>query len=191
VPTVYYIAHPEVLVDPEIPVPLWDLSAEGHRRLRIALSQPWIQTIEAIFSSHEQKAKTTAQYIAHHIGVKVTTMESLGEIDRSSTGYLPHKEHIQVAKACFAHPEESVRGWERAVDAQKRSAQAVNKAIEIAPRGVNIAIVAHGGVGTLLLSRIKGHPITWGDAAPGQGYYYAFDRETKALIHDWQAIDET
>ena len=78
-------------------------------------------------------------------------IEGLGENDRSATGYRPRHEFEEVADALFAHPDESVRGWEGAVDAQSRIVDLVKRAIAAAPSAGNVAIVSRGGVGTLCL----------------------------------------
>jgi hypothetical protein len=81
--------------------------------------------------------------------------DALHENDRSATGFIPPPEFERMADAFFAHPEESVRGWERAVDAQTRIAAAVDELLDRSPQGT-VAFVAHGGVGTLLLCRYLG-----------------------------------
>ena len=47
-----------------------------------------------------------------------------------------------------------VRGWERAIDAQRRIVAAVEQVVLTAPKLGDVAIVSHEGVGTLLLCRL-------------------------------------
>jgi broad specificity phosphatase PhoE len=187
--TVYYISHPDVVIDPAVPIPDWDLSELGRQRLEILLSQPWITSIQAVYCSDEQKAKTTARRIASHLGLQAHILVELGEIDRSATGYLPREELEPVVAALYAHPEQSIRGWERASDAQRRIVDAIERILSRVPEKATIAIVGHGGVGTLLLNHIKGKGISRADAPSGQGYYYAFVWEPRRLIHAWKPID--
>ena len=51
-------------------------------------------------------------------------------------------------------------------------------------------IFAHGGVGTLLLSDLKGEPISrrHGQPIAGGGCYFAFDMESRGLRHGWRDI---
>jgi broad specificity phosphatase PhoE len=81
----------------------------------------------------------------------------------------------------FRQPEESVRGWERAVDAQRRVVAATDG---------DVAIIAHGGVGTLLLCHLSGLPISRDQDQPptNGGNYFAFDQMTLRLIHGWRSI---
>ncbi len=117
---VYFISHPDVVVSADVPVTQWPLSATGIGRMRDALAQPWVRTLSALYSSTETKAADAARILAAHRGLPWTAVAALGEIDRAATGFLPPPEFERVADAFFAQPEASVRGWERAVDAQRR-----------------------------------------------------------------------
>jgi broad specificity phosphatase PhoE len=187
--TVYYISHPDFIIDPAVPIPHWDLSERGQQRLDVMLTQPWIKEIQKVFCSAEQKAKTTARRIAQYLDLQEIILDALGEIDRSATGFLQRAELEPVVEAFYAHPEQSIRGWERAVDAQQRVLRAIKHILDASSGSHTIAIIGHGTVGTLLLSNIKSILINRSDAPPGQGYYYAFDGETRNLIHAWKPID--
>lgn len=66
-----------------------------------------------------------------------------------------------MADEFFARPEVSVRGWERAVDAQGRIVTAVTELLADERSGAgDVLVVAHGAVGTLLLCHLLGRPIT-------------------------------
>jgi broad specificity phosphatase PhoE len=187
--TVYFISHPEVVIDPTVPVPQWSLSEKGRGRMRQLLTQPWVETITSVYSSTERKAVEGAAILAEHLGLPVQHREALGENDRSSTGFLPSQEFEAVADQFFAHPESSVRGWETALQAQQRIVDAVNTVIKHDTTAGSLAIVSHGGVGTLLLCYIAGHPIHRAYDQPGQGNYYVFTADDRTLIQGWRPID--
>lgn len=109
-PTLHFITHPEVLIDPSVPVPDWPLSPEGIRRMGLALEQPWMSQLGAVFSSAERKATDAACLVADRFGLSPVIVAELGENDRSAAGYLPKVEFEATADLFFAHPEESVRG---------------------------------------------------------------------------------
>ncbi len=186
---VYFISHPEVIIDRQIPVPQWDLSARGRERLDVLIRQPWVPSIRALFSSTEQKAKTTAAGIAAAHGLTVQYDHDLGEMDRSSTGMLEPDQFDRVVADFFADPHTSVLGWERAIDAEQRIVSTVDRLLHHTAPDDPVAIVSHGGVGTLLLSHLKGTPITRADDQPGQGHYFVFTKDTRTLIHAWHPID--
>ncbi len=201
-PTVFYISHPDVIKDPAVPVPRWPLSARGRERLTAMLARPWVSGLGAVYCSDEQKALDGAAILAGHLGLSPVVRPELGEIDRSSTGFLPEAEHAVAARALFERPDESVRGWETARHAQSRIVRAVETIIvEQGGRGerekggkgdgADIAIVAHGAVGVLLMQHLLGEPISYSRLQPGRdgGHYYSFDAATRALLHGWVRIE--
>jgi len=192
VPTLHFITHPEVVIDPAVPVPDWPLSAEGVRRMALALDRPWMGNLGAIFSSAERKAADAARIVAERFGLSPVIVEGLGENDRSATGYLPKAEFEAVANAFFARPEESVRGWERAADAQSRVVAAVEPILTRAHGRGDIAVVFHGGVGALLLCHFKGVPISRVEDQPGDGggNVYSLDTTTRTLLSGWRRIED-
>src|SRR5262249_39166237 len=142
--TVYFITHPDVRIDPTVPVPDWSLSARGRARMARALMLPWVSSVRALWCNTERKARDGARILAVHLRIPVTELAELGENDRSATGYLPRSEFEIVANLFFAHPERSARGWERATDAQRRIVSAVNRVLVASAKcGGNIAIVSH------------------------------------------------
>ena len=189
--TVTFITHPDVVIDPAVPVPRWPLSEHGKDRMRQMLAHLWVSGIGSVYCSTEQKAIDGAAILAAHLSLDYTMVEALGENDRSSTGYLPHDEFMATVALFFAHPDESVRGWETARDAQRRIVDAVDKIVENDDNGGNVAIVSHGGVATLHLCRLKGCPISRDEGQPGTngGYYYRFEARSKSLLHGWRPID--
>ncbi len=191
-PTLHFITHPEVVIDPSVPVPDWPLSPEGIRRMVLALEKPWISSLGAVFSSAERKAMDAARLVADRFGLPPVMVAELGENDRSATGYLPKAEFEATADLFFAYPERSVRGWERAVDAQRRIVAAVERVIAEASGTGDIAVISHGGVGALLLCHLKGVPISRAEDQPGAGggCIYSFDVGTRALISGWYLVED-
>jgi broad specificity phosphatase PhoE len=187
---VYMITHPEVVIDPAVPVPRWPLSARGRERMQKLLAEPWMANISSVYCSTEQKAVDGAEILAGHFRIGYVMVEELGEIDRSATGYLPEDEHAAAAQALFACPERSIRGWEKAVDAQQRMVEALERVIKGDHAGGNIAIVSHGGVATLYLCYLKGCPISWDHRPTGGsgGSYFCFEAQSKVLRHGWRLI---
>jgi broad specificity phosphatase PhoE len=143
--------------------------------------------LSAIWASTETKAIEAAGILAGQFGLPVLIHHGLHENDRSATGFLPPPEFDRMADAFFTRPRESVRGWERAVDAQARVVAAVDDILQRFS-GENIAFVSHGGVGTLLLCKYLGIPITRTADQPFQGHFWAFEVATRRVIHRWRVI---
>lgn len=187
-----FITHPDVLISADVPVPQWPLSERGRERMRTGLRQPWVSEVGAVYCSTEQKARDGAAILAGHRGLPVTEIEALGENDRSATGFLAPPEFERTADAFFAQPAVSVRGWERAMDAQARVVGAV-QALAAADTSTGlIAIVSHGAVGTLLYCHLAGHAIArkWDQPPNRGGNFFRFSLQPIGVAAWWQAIDE-
>ncbi|MCZ6673077.1 MAG: phosphoglycerate mutase family protein [Verrucomicrobia bacterium] len=191
-PLVYFITHPEVVIIPEVSVPRWPLSKKGQLRMRSLVAKDWVRSVRSIYSSKEKKAIDGAEILANHLELPITTLEALGENNRSSTGYLEKKAFEAMANQFFASPEKSIRGWERAIDAQQRIVDAVDSILKDNSSSGNIAIVSHGGVGTLLLCHLSNSPISRSMDQPGGGggNLFCFDKESRTLMYGWQPIED-
>ena len=183
-----YVSHPNVHIDPTVPVPEWGLSAEGRRRTRLMLGHDWTASIGRVVSSPERKAIETADLIASHLGLEVEVRARSGEIDRSSTGFVPHDRHEALAGRLFGEPDLSADGWETARAAQHRIVTEL--ADLLIDDGPDVVVVGHGGVGTLLLCHVAGLDISREHDQPGQGHCWVLDRTTGRLLHRWRAIDD-
>jgi broad specificity phosphatase PhoE len=189
---IIFLTHPEVVIDPAVPVPGWPLSETGRRRM-----ESFAQTLEgagitAVYASRERKALDGAEIVAGHLGLPVRSDPALGENDRSATGYIAPPEFWTVVKEFFGRPHDSVRGWERAIDAQARIVTAVGRIAREEPTGDSILIVSHGGVGCLLTAHLQGVPIGREDRPghPGGGCHIVLDRDSLALLASWRTMEQ-
>jgi broad specificity phosphatase PhoE len=187
-----YLSHPQVNIDPAVPVPNWELSEIGRIRAERAAAAPWVGAIRRIIASDETKAVETARIFAAAAGVPVEIVEGMGENDRSATGFLPPPEFEKAADWFFAHPDDSFHGWERAVDAQTRIVSAVKAALAWWPVDRPIVFIGHGGVGTLLKCWLRGMPIsrTQDQNGGGGGNLFAFRLDDLALMADWTPMED-
>ncbi|WP_118132949.1 histidine phosphatase family protein [Oceanicella sp. SM1341] len=186
---VRYLSHPQVRLDPEIPVPDWGLSDIGRARAEAAAHAPWFAGARSIFSSAERKAVETAQCIGAPRGLAPRIRPAMHENDRSATGFLPPPEFERMADAFFARPDEAVRGWEPAARAQARILRETAAALAEAPEG-DVLLVGHGAVGTLLACALSGQAIARNHDQPaGGGCYFSFTRRGRALLHGWQRLE--
>ncbi len=189
---VFFISHANVLINPEIPVPEWKLSDKGVIRHKEFNKNQFVRNIEMIFCSQEQKAIDGAKILSDYLNIEFKQIESLGEMDRSSTGYLGEEEFQETANMFFANPNESIRGWEKATEAQERIVTTTKHLINQEQKKGNIAIISHGGVGSLLLCYLLNKNISREFDQPfnGGGNYFCFERETLKVIHKWKDISK-
>jgi broad specificity phosphatase PhoE len=185
-----YITHPQVRIDPDIPVPQWGLSDIGRARAEQAARSGWAKQLGRIVSSDEAKAIETAEIVASAAGIHIEIAHDTHENDRSATGFLPPPAFEAAADWFFAHPDESFKGWERAVDAQARIVTAVSRILANHDPKVPIAFVGHGGVGTLLKCHLAGQSISRDRDQPGGGgNLFCFSLADQTVSCDWTPME--
>ena len=184
-----YLSHPQVRIDPAVPVPEWGLSDLGRARMEAVSAAPvWART-SRIVSSAETKAREAADIFAAALGVAVEIRPASHENDRSATGFLPPAEFEAVADAFFAEPDKSIRGWETAADAQARIVGEI-EAVLAGHEGGDIVVVGHGAVGTLLMCHHAGLVIDRRHDQPaGGGNVFSLRIEDRAMLHGWQPVE--
>ena len=187
--TIFYLSHPEVTIDPTVPVPDWGLSAIGRARLLAVREAAWLQSCRRIVTSAERKAVATADLIAASTGAVVERRSAMHENDRSATGFLPPTAFERLADRFFAEPERSVRGWERAVDAQGRIVAEVEAVLAGHEPEAPLLLVGHGAVGTLLYCRLAGVAIDRRFDQRQGGSVIAIDAATRLPLFGWRPME--
>jgi broad specificity phosphatase PhoE len=186
-----YLTHPQVKIDPAIAVPSWGLSEVGRARTEAIAGTGRLSATTQIVSSGERKAIETAEIIAAKLNVDVEVRQAMHENDRSATGFLMPDEFEAVANQFFAQPEISIRGWERAIDAQSRIVGEVEHVLARERPG-DVLFVGHGGVGTLLYCHYSGLAIDRAHDQPagGGGYFFAFAEDGRRVQHSWRRLED-
>jgi broad specificity phosphatase PhoE len=186
-----YVTHPQVLMDPEVPVPDWALSPLGRARAEALAARPWVRRLARVVTSTERKAREAGAILARGAGVAPEAWPDLHENDRGATGFLVPDEFEATADAFFAHPGRSVRGWETAEAAQARVLRAVWAALAGHPPDRPVALVGHGAAGTLLWLALSGRPISRAaDQPPGGGHLFAFPLAGGPPLSGWVRMEE-
>jgi len=189
---VIFLTHPEVVIDPAVPVPEWPLSDRGRRRMIWFGEAMSGRPVTAVWSSDERKALDGAEILAARLKVPHRIDARLGENDRSSTGYVAPPEFWEIVEAFFDRADESVRGWETARAAQARIVGAIEHLISAEPATGDIVIVSHGGVGRLLSAHLQAVSIGDEDLPPhpGGGCWMEFDRVGLRITCGWRSIPD-
>ncbi len=184
-----YLSHPQVQIEEAKEIHLWSLDAIGRQRVDRLVKSNALKGTTRVISSMETKAIETAQPIADALGCDLEIRALMHENDRTATGFLPQDEFEKVADAFFAHPDESVRGWETANAAQARIVRAIEKCLKTQTEG-HVLIVGHGGVGTLLFCALAGIPIARKhDQGAGGGWYFEFTDAARKPMAPWRRME--
>ena len=185
-----YLTHPQVKIVPAVPVPPWGLSDVGRIRTEALANAEWLSETTQIISSGERKAIETAAIIAGQLKVTVEVRDAMHENDRSTTGFLAPDEFETVAGQFFAQPLVSIRGWERAIDAQLRIVREVERVLA-RNRSGDVLFVGHGAVGTLLFCHYSGFAIDRAHDQPaGGGHYFALIKDRRRVLHPWRRMED-
>ncbi|WP_281410977.1 histidine phosphatase family protein [Mesorhizobium sp. NZP2077] len=108
--------------------------------------------------------------------------------DRSATGFLPPPEFEAVADQFFANPHKSIRGWERAIDAQQRIASEVDAALGTDDDG-DIAFIGHGGVERCCCCLSVGGKSAAKRISQQVAAIILLTISARHVIHGWRPID--
>lgn len=189
-PTILFLTHPEVVIDPTMPIPRWPLSEAGRRRMALFIASLGRRDVTAVYSSDERKATDGAEMAAAALGVPHRIDPALGENERSSTGYIAPPEFWEVVEEFFGRPDQSVRGWETARAAQTRIVEAVQRLAREEETTGDLLIVSHGAVGRLLSAHLQGVEIGAEDRPehPGGGCWLELDRASLRIERSWQSV---
>lgn len=151
----FLIKHAKPNIQPDTPAHQWLLSAEGYEQSKQLAWQLTNQGISWVAASDEPKASETGHALAQALGVRFGIAPNLYEHRRTRVRFEKSQERFEAAVwGVFRHPSEQVYGDESADEAHRRFAAAVTD-VMINQRDTG-AIVAHGTVIALLVSRANG-----------------------------------
>ncbi|TYC51832.1 histidine phosphatase family protein [Rhodobacterales bacterium] len=176
-PWCLYLTHPEVSIDPSVPVPEWRLSEIGRERVLEAWQAGFAADVGSVVSSGERKAVETGEIFSEGYAVPLHVRPDLHENDRSATGFLPPDEFEKTADRFFAEPEASIDGWERAIDAQERMVAGISKMLNEVDDGEPVLFTGHGAVGTLLMCHLMRASISRSYDQKRGGSWYRFEKD--------------
>jgi broad specificity phosphatase PhoE len=154
-PKLILIRHSQPQIEPGVPAHQWKLSESGRVRCRPLAERLADHDPTVIVSSVELKAVETARGVAELLGCSLETALGLHEHERHGLGLLGAEQFEVAVAGLFARPGERVMGEESADQAHQRFARAVDGVIR-QHAGRNVAVVTHGTVMTLFVTRAAG-----------------------------------
>jgi broad specificity phosphatase PhoE len=152
-PTLILIKHSLPQIDPTVPANQWRLSEEGRVRARLLAQKLGQYSPDLIFSSVEPKAVETARIVGDALDKPVEVVEGLHEHARCNVKFLDKDKFEESVAQFFAQPDVLTFGNETADQAHHRFSQAVAGISAKYPNN-NLALITHGTVLTLLVSRL-------------------------------------
>jgi broad specificity phosphatase PhoE len=185
-----YVTHPQVVMDPDVPTPRWQLDEVGLERARRFAAHALLAPVRRIVSSDEPKALQLATALAAGREVTVESSALFGETRRS--GYLDREAFERALDGLYGG--QPIAGWESAEAALTRMLSAVDAALAKHDLSQPIAFTGHGTVGTLLKCHYGRRALARGEdqrrmADPGGGNVFVFRLADRSLVTDWVAME--
>jgi broad specificity phosphatase PhoE len=149
------VKHSAPQIEKDLPANTWKLSEEGRLRAHRLAELLENYAPEVVVSSHEPKAKETADILAKHLKLDMQIFPDLHEHDRNNVPYLSHDAFQVSIRDFFQKPDELVFGSETADQAHARFYQAVHSVLNV-HRDKTAIVVTHGTVISLFVSRLTG-----------------------------------
>ena len=98
---VHFITHPEVVIDPTIPVPDWPLSPVGIRRMQAAICVHGGHRALGV-KQQRKEGNGFGRNLTKHLGLIPIVVDALGENNRSADRLFAEDEFEAVANEFFA-----------------------------------------------------------------------------------------
>lgn len=175
------VKHSIPQIESDRPANTWRLSREGRSRARRLGEQLKEFRPEALVSSDEPKAKETAEIVSGLLRLEPEVFPGLHEHDRTNEPYLSAEKFQSSVRDFFQKPGELVLGNETTNQAHARFYRAVHSVLNH-HRNKTLAIVAHGTVISLFVSRLTGveHFSLWNQL--GLPSFVALDLHSNTVI---------
>jgi hypothetical protein len=97
-----YLTHPQVKIDPAVPVASWGLSDVGRTHTETLAATAWLSGTTQIISSGERKAIETAEIIGGELNVTIEVREAMHENDRQPQAFC-HLMSLRRWPISFSH----------------------------------------------------------------------------------------
>ncbi len=140
------IRHSKSLVNPDISITSWGLSAEGMILAKKLNSLPQIKTIQVVYSSLQPKALETAVLATKNLDIPIKTDDGLTESTSFTNKFVSLKELEENTRKYYAEKTCSINGGETFKEAQERFAKALEDIVKKEQGKENIGIVSHGNI---------------------------------------------
>ncbi len=186
----YLIRHAAPEIQPNVPTPQWRLSQRGIEDARRLADVARSWNLQAIYSSIEPKAESTALIIGDATGLPVRVTQGFEEL-RIDQWFANADDFSRAVRSILENPDISMRGAERATAAASRFEAGV-RIVEDGP--FPAAIVSHGRVLTAYLRQLLrlDEPFQLWRSIPMPGWA-CIDMEPAVpkLIEPFRGLDES
>ena len=144
------VKHARPVLDPSKPAKEWRLAAEGELQSKRLASRLRAFAPLRLVASPEPKASRTGQLVAAELGLQVSSVEGLRELDRPVLSLMSKAEYERKNAAIFADLDRRILGAESGRNALDRFSAAVGA--ELAwTEAQSLVVITHGTVISLIV----------------------------------------
>ncbi|MFX1427399.1 MAG: histidine phosphatase family protein [Promethearchaeota archaeon] len=153
--TLIFLRHAETHLDKDKTISKWDLSTKGQKDALKVTELEFLQNVDIIIASQEEKAYKTVLPLAKKLGKEIQREEKLNELNRDKGKFLEQEEYTETMKKCLTDRTQSFNNWETANSALERFTQIIEE-IDSKFRNKKLLIVSHGCVINLFFAKVLG-----------------------------------
>jgi broad specificity phosphatase PhoE len=146
------VKHALPTLEAGVPAREWQLNKDGEAQARGLAARLHSFMPFELTSSHEPKARRTAEIVASELGMPFRAQVGLEEFDRPALPLLPANEHTALNAPIFSDLSRRVLGRESGAEAMQRFRAAVVSLIDANRLSEPLVIISHGTVIALLVS---------------------------------------
>lgn len=147
--TLFLITHAHTRQQPNVDAATWSLSETGLAQAQILGQQPFWDGVDRIVLSSEPKTRLTVEAVLRRRSLPVIVDPRFDELRRTAEWTYDYAARVADV---FAHPDQSIGGWEAATHALSRFEAGI-VALRHQFAGETLALVGHG----LTLSLYRAH----------------------------------
>lgn len=179
--------HPAVNIDPNVPIDQWSLSKKGWEQAWQALDLSLWKEVNAIYASTELKAYSMAEKIAEKLNLPFDDSHKIYDLGETRNRiFIPPDQFEKAVEEWYHDLDQNINGWEPINIMSKRVSQSIDLLMS-ENIGKTVAIIAHGGSGTMIKCHIQGiPPLRNKDPHKIAGGYFVADWDSKKIIIDWE-----
>ncbi len=188
---VRYLTHPQVQIDPDVPVPQWGLSPLGRARIEAIANAAWLSRTTQIVASGERKAIETAEILARPRGIMIEIRKPMPR-ERSLRHRLPAAARVRRGRepvfrgAACERSRLGARGrcaGPHRSRGRSRAARAIVRATLSSSAMAPSARCCSATMPACPIDRVH-------DQGPGGGHVFTFVKEGRRVLHAWRRMEE-
>lgn len=182
-----YLTHPAVNIDSQTPIDQWSLSDKGWEQAKQSLELDFWKSVDVLYASTELKAYSMADMIANEYNIPFDDAHKIYDLGETrGRTFIPPDQFEEAVKEWYQDLDHNIHGWEPINEMFKRVGVCIDR-LMANHHDKTVAIVGHGGSGTMVKCHIMGiTPRRNDDPHEVAGGYFIADWDNKRIAQDWK-----